>query len=60
MMTAPTGGRLASPKVSRKWGMQTACHPFFGRSYGLHCRGVTASGVPLPELTQPAAVSLHG
>jgi hypothetical protein len=37
------------------------CHHFFGRGkYGLHCKGVTASGVPLPELTQPAAVSLNG
>jgi hypothetical protein len=36
-------------------------HRFFGRAtYGLHCKGVTASGVPLPELTQPAAVSLNG
>jgi hypothetical protein len=26
--------------------------------YGLHLTGVTVSGVPLPELTQPAAVSL--
>jgi hypothetical protein len=36
-------------------------HRFFGRAtYGLHCKGVTASGVPLPELTQPVAVSLNG
>jgi superfamily I DNA/RNA helicase len=27
---------------------------------GFHRRGVTASGVPLPELTKPAAVSLNG
>jgi hypothetical protein len=29
-MTAPTGGRLASPKVSKKWGMgvDRSC-PFF-------------------------------
>ena len=30
-----------------------------GGSYGLHCKGVTASGIPL-EFTQPAAVSLQG
>jgi len=28
--------------------------------YDLHCNGVTASGVRLSELTQPAAVSLQG
>ena len=28
--------------------------------YGFHFTGVTASGVPLFELTQPAAVRLHG
>jgi hypothetical protein len=28
--------------------------------YGFHSEGVTASGVPFPELTQPAAVSLNG
>jgi hypothetical protein len=30
-----------------------------GGKYRLHATGVTASGVPLLELTQPAAVSLH-
>jgi hypothetical protein len=29
-------------------------------SYGFHLTGVTASGVPLLELTQPDAVLLHG
>jgi hypothetical protein len=35
---------------------------FFGRgTYSLHCKGVTASGAPLPELTQPDAVAFgHG
>jgi hypothetical protein len=33
---------------------------FFGATYGFHCKGVTARGVPLPELTQPVAVSLNG
>jgi hypothetical protein len=28
--------------------------------YDFHFTGVTASGVPLLELTQPDAVSLHG
>ena len=28
--------------------------------YGFHLTGVTASGVPLLELTQPDAVRLHG
>jgi len=28
--------------------------------YGFHLTGVTASGVPLLELTQPYAVRLHG
>jgi hypothetical protein len=44
IMTAPTGGRLASPKVSKKQGMQVARrHRFFERAmYGLHCKGVTA------------------
>jgi hypothetical protein len=28
--------------------------------YGFHFTGVTSSGVPLLELTQPDAVSLHG
>ena len=28
--------------------------------YGFHLPGVTASGVPLLELTQPDAVRLHG
>jgi hypothetical protein len=28
--------------------------------YGFHFTGVTDNGVPLPELTQPDAVSLHG
>jgi hypothetical protein len=32
---------------------------FLGGLYGLHSKGVTASGVPL-EFTQPAAVSLQG
>jgi len=31
-----------------------------GRLYGFHLTGVTASGVPLLELTQPDAVRLHG
>jgi hypothetical protein len=30
------------------------------KTYGFHCKGVTERGVPLPELTQPAAVSLNG
>ena len=29
-------------------------------TYRLHFTGVTESGVPLPELIQPDAVSLHG
>jgi hypothetical protein len=42
-------------------GSGARCHRFFGRpTYGFHCKGVTASGVPLPELIQPAAVRLHG
>jgi hypothetical protein len=37
------------------------CHRGGGEPwYGLHLTGVTASGVLLPELTQPAAVSLLG
>jgi hypothetical protein len=37
------------------------CHRGGGEPwYGLQRTGVTASGVPLPELTQPAAVSLLG
>jgi hypothetical protein len=36
-------------------------HRFFGRAtYGFHFTGVTANGVPLLELTQPAAVRLQG
>jgi len=48
-----------------RWGARAAgsagCHRFFGRAtYGFHCRGVTASGVPFfSEPTQPAAVSLN-
>jgi hypothetical protein len=41
-----TGGRLASPKVSGKWGMH--CREGL---HGLHCDGVRPIGVPLPELT---------
>jgi hypothetical protein len=47
--------------VSHTGTERAGCHRFFGRgTYGLHCKGLTASGVPLPELTQPAAVSLNG
>ena len=49
------------PHVSHTGTERAGYHRFFGRgTYGLHCKGVTASGVPLPELTQPAAVSLNG
>jgi hypothetical protein len=52
----------SGPHVSHTGTERAGCHRFFGRgTYGLHCKGVTASGVPLPELTQPAAVERrHG
>src|SRR5262249_35093009 len=50
-------GRVA--RSSRLSGGTGASH-LLGRLYGFHCKGVTVSGVPLPELTQPAPVSLNG
>jgi hypothetical protein len=39
MMTAATGRRLASPKVSRKWGMQAGRASFSGRIVRLPLQG---------------------
>jgi hypothetical protein len=42
-------------------GETAGCHGFHGAAgSGFHFTGVTASGVPLLELIQPDAVSLHG
>jgi hypothetical protein len=42
-------------------GKAAGCHGFHPPArYGFHFTGVTASGVPLLELIQPDAVSLHG
>jgi hypothetical protein len=59
-MIARSVGKACS--MTRQGGGEAVgCHRFFRRAtYGFHCKGVTASGVPLPELTQPAAVSLNG
>jgi hypothetical protein len=38
----------------------TSPHGFDTGRYGFHFTGVTASGVPLFELTHPAEVRLHG
>ena len=46
---APGRGEAASGHGFRRSG-----------TYRLHFTGVTASGVPLLELIQPVAVSLHG
>ena len=63
MMMALTGGRLVSPKVSKSGSCKRqGRHRFFRReTYGFHCRGITASGVPLLEFSHPeSAVRLHG
>jgi hypothetical protein len=54
------GASMMTDPTPCKWGMQVATRHRLRGAYGLQCNGVTASGVPLPELTQPAAVSLNG
>jgi peptidase S46-like protein len=55
------GGLVGKACSMTRQGEAAGCHRFFRRgTYGFHCKGVTASGVPLPELIQPAEVSLNG
>jgi hypothetical protein len=51
MMTAPSSAGIA--KVQQEWGMQAGRRHRLWGMYGFHSNGVTASGVPLPELTHP-------
>jgi hypothetical protein len=60
MMTAPTGGRWHRQRSAGSGACRRRGRHFLGGLYGFHCKGVTASGVPLREDTQPAAVRLHG
>ena len=49
------------PKAENNFDGRMGCHVgrrLRARKYGRHFTGVTVSGVPLPELTQPTAVSL--
>jgi len=56
------GDITACDLVGAPWRGETAgCHGFHEPAgSGFHLTGVTASGVPFSELTQPAAVSLNG
>jgi hypothetical protein len=57
----PPQRRDGPPILLARQGREAAgCHGFHPPEYGFHLAGVTASGVPLLELTQPDAVRLHG
>jgi DNA replication protein DnaC len=58
---APVEAAPKTHQLARPARHETMHHFDFRRGmYNLHCNGVTASGVRLTELTQPAAVSLQG
>ncbi len=52
--------RSCNRKRLRQGGGTACSHRFPIGRYGFHFTGLTANGVPLLELTQPAAVRRHG